>query len=63
MTEDVTFCAYEDCPNVNCLRFHKNAPKEYPCSWFAVRPKENEKCDYFLRGIDGEIKNENKNYN
>lgn len=47
--KDITFCAYEKCPNVDCLRHYNNAPEnDNYVSWFAVRPKEDGECDYIL---------------
>lgn len=59
MKSDITFCAYEKCPNTNCLRHYNNAPEnDIYVSWFAVRPRENGECDYRLLR-KGELKNEN----
>ena len=50
MKSDITFCAYEQCPNVDCLRHSRNEPKnDIYVSWFAVRPRENGECEYMLR--------------
>ena len=47
--KDITFCAYENCTNVDCLRHYSNVPKnDNYVSWFAVTPKENGECDYRL---------------
>ena len=48
MNYDMTFCAYSKCTNTNCLRFHDNAPRNRPCSWFAVRPLDDGTCEYFV---------------
>ena len=49
MKSDITFCAYEKCPNTDCLRHYIHAPKNnFLTSWFAVRPKENGECEYML---------------
>lgn len=48
MNFDMTFCAYSKCTNINCLRFHDNAPRNRPCSWFAVRPLDDGTCEYFI---------------
>lgn len=48
MESDMTFCAYRKCQNTDCLRFHSNAPRNRPCSWFAVRPKDDGTCLYFI---------------
>lgn len=48
MNEDIVYCAYKNCSNVKCSRFHKKAPQNKLCSWFAVRPRDNGICDYFL---------------
>ena len=59
MKTDITFCAYEKCPNTDCLRHSIHAPENnLLTSWFAVRPRENEECDYILLR-KGELKNEN----
>ena len=59
MKTDITFCAYEKCPNTDCLRHYIHAPENnFLTSWFAVRPRENEECDYRLLR-KGELKNEN----
>ena len=59
MKSDITFCAYEQCPNTDCLRHYIHAPKNnFLTSWFAVRPRENGECDYILLR-KGELKNEN----
>lgn len=49
MAEEIVFCAYKKCPNVECLRFYRNAPKDISCSWFGVRPKEDGSCDYKIK--------------
>ena len=50
MKSDITFCAYEQCSNTNCLRHYNNAPKNKSfISWFAVRPRENGECEYMLK--------------
>lgn len=48
--KDITSCAYENCTNIDYLRHYSNAPKNNNyVSSFAVKPKENGKCDYMLR--------------
>ena len=50
MKSDITFCAYELCPNTDCLRHCNNSPKNKSfISWFAVRPRENGECEYMLK--------------
>ena len=36
MNSDITFCAYEECTNTDCMRFYLNAPRNRPSSWFGV---------------------------
>lgn len=54
--KDITFCAYEICHNVDCLRHYSNAPKnDIYVSWFAVRPRDNGECDYILLKKENEV--------
>lgn len=48
MNSDITFCAYEECTNTDCMRFYSNAPRNRPYSWFVVTQKEDGICDYYL---------------
>lgn len=60
MKSDITFCAYEKCPYIDCLRHYIHAPKNnFLTSWFAVRPRENGECEYMLRKGECEV---NENY-
>ena len=50
---DITYCGFRQCPNTDCMRYHKNAPFNVPTHWFAVRPKpEGNQCDYYLEKED-----------
>ena len=49
MNSDITFCAYKECTNTDCIRFYLNAPRNRPCSWFGVAQKEDGTCNYYLK--------------
>lgn len=48
MNKDITFCAYRGCPNIECARFYRNAPRDSTCSWFAIRPRDDGTCDCYI---------------
>ena len=52
MNSDITFCAYKECTNTDCIRFYINAPRKLPCSWFGFAKKEDGSCSsvkFFLK--------------
>ena len=53
MNSDITFCAYEECTNTDCMRFYLNAPRNRSRSWFGVTQKEDGSCvacsDYYCK--------------
>lgn len=51
MKNDIVFCPKRNCPNTNCLRFHKNAPWNIEFKQFREKPKISEggRCKYFIK--------------
>ena len=53
MYEDISFCANQDCPNMECMRHYDKAPKDKLCSWFGAIPREDGICDCFIKDVRG----------
>ena len=51
MSRYKTFCAYKGYSNTNCAMHYIHAPDNNMCSWFAVRPKDDGTCVYFVPKI------------
>lgn len=51
MKNEIVFCPKRDCPNTDCLRFHKNAPWNIEFKQFREKPKISAEggCKYFIR--------------
>ena len=58
MNQNISFCANQECSNLECLRYYKKAPQNRIYSWFGVTPKEDGTCDCYLEDDKGEILSE-----